>query len=222
VLIVEDDSADREALSHGLRAHGHHVETASTGTEALRQLSGAPSDAILLDVLLPDVDGLEVCRRARRSGVETPVLMLTARGEVADRVAGLAAGADDYLVKPVAFEELLARLRAVSRRVLGTGAELVLGFHDLTMEVGSRDVRRGARLIELTQTEFSLLELFLRHPRQVLTRSQIFEQVWGHDFGPGSTSLAVYVGYLRRKTEAMGEPRLIQTVRGVGYALRSS
>jgi two-component system, OmpR family, response regulator MprA len=174
---------------------------------------------MILDVLMPGVDGLEVCRRIRGTGSKLPVLMLTARTEVEDRVAGLDAGADDYVTKPFALEELLARVRALLRRTSEDGGE-VLRFADLDLDPGTREVRRGDRRIELTRTEFSLLELFLRNPRQVLTRSVIFERVWGYDFGFGSNSLDVYIGYLRRKTEAAGEPRLIHTVRGVGYALR--
>jgi two-component system response regulator MprA len=165
------------------------------------------------------VDGLEVARRLRRTGSRVPILMLTARDEIADRVAGLDAGADDYLVKPFALEELFARLRAILRRS-ADGAVEVLRFADLELDPATREVRRGGDTIELTRTEFSLLELFMLNPRQVLTRSVIFERVWGYDFGPGSNSLDVYIGYLRRKTEAGGKPRLIQTVRGVGYALR--
>jgi two-component system, OmpR family, response regulator MprA len=167
---------------------------------------------------MPVMDGLETSRRLRRQGNTTPVLMLTARHDVSDRVAGLDAGADDYLVKPFALEELLARLRALLRRA--NGGDELLTFADLTLDPGTREIRRGDRPIELTRTEFLLLELFLRNPRQVLTRDVIFDRVWGYDFGPASNSLEVYVGYLRRKTEAGGEPRLIHTVRGVGYALR--
>jgi two-component system response regulator MprA len=174
----------------------------------------------VLDVAMPVVDGIEMCRRLRNDGNGLPVLMLTARESVTDRVAGLDAGADDYLVKPFALEELLARLRALLRRIDGAAPGDVLEFADLTLDTGTRVVRRGEREMELTRTEFSLLELFLRNPRQVLTRSLIFERVWGYDFGPTSNSLEVYVGYLRRKTEADGEPRLIHTVRGIGYALR--
>jgi two-component system response regulator MprA len=168
---------------------------------------------------MPRLDGLEMCRRLRRSGNRTPVLMLTARDQVADRVAGLDAGADDYLVKPFALEELLARVRALLRRT-ANGAVEMLRFADLELDPATREVRRDGELIELTRTEFSLLELFLLNPRQVLTRSLIFERVWGYDFGFGSNSLDVYIGYLRRKTEQGGRPRLIQTIRGVGYALR--
>jgi two-component system response regulator MprA len=177
-------------------------------------------DVVVLDVSMPGVDGLEVCRRLRKAGDRTPVLMLTAREGVDDRVAGLDAGADDYLVKPFALEELLARLRALLRRAGPTEASEVLGYGDLSLDLGSREVRRAGREIELTRTEFLLLELFLRHPGRVLTRHVISANVWDYDFGPASNSLDVYIGYLRRKTEAQGESRLIQTVRGVGYVLR--
>jgi two-component system response regulator MprA len=177
-------------------------------------------DAVVLDVLMPGLDGLEVCRRIRATGDRTPVLMLTARAEVADRVAGLEVGADDYLVKPFAREELVARLRALLRRTGWQGDEPQLRFEDLELDPLAHEVRRGGRLLELTRTEFLLLELLMRHPRQVLTRSTIFDRVWGYDFGPSSNSLEVYIGYLRRKTEAGGEPRLLHTVRGVGYVLR--
>jgi two-component system, OmpR family, response regulator MprA len=189
------------------------------GSSAPRRLALSSPDAIVLDVLMPDVDGLEVCRRLRAAEDKTPVLMLTARDAVEDRVAGLDAGADDYLVKPFALEELFARLRALLRRSVNGGAGAVLRFADLTMDTGTREVTRGDMSIELTRTEFLLLELFLRNPRQVLTRTLIFDRVWGYDFGPGSNALEVYVGYLRRK---LGEPRLIHTVRGVGYALREA
>jgi two-component system response regulator MprA len=178
-------------------------------------------DAVVLDVLMPGIDGLEVCRRLRTSGDKTPVLMLTARVEVEDRVAGLDAGADDYVTKPFDLEELLARLRALLRRA-GSPGNQTLRFADLALDPVAHEVRRGDRLIEVTRTEFLLLELFLLNPRQVLSRSIIFERVWGYDFGPSSNSLEVYIGYLRRKTESGGEPRLIHTMRGVGYILRES
>ena len=219
-MVVDDEPAVRDALRRALRLEGYDVALAADGAEALNQLAdGAQPDALLLDVLMPGMDGLEVCRRLRRSGSRLPVLMLTARAEVSDRVSGLDAGADDYLAKPFALQELLARLRALLRR---SGAEDggALRFADLELDPRTREVRRGGEEIELTRTEFSLLELFLRNPRQVLTRSLIFERVWGYDFGAGSNSLDVYVGYLRRKTETGGRPRLIHTVRGVGYALR--
>jgi two-component system response regulator MprA len=218
ILVVDDERAVREALERALRLEGYEVESAVDGQEALFSLARRNVDAIVLDVLMPVMDGLEACRRLRRQGNHTPVLMLTARHEVSDRVAGLDAGADDYLVKPFALEELLARLRALLRR--SGGGDEPLSFADLTLDPRTREVQRGDRPIELTRTEFLLLELFLRNPRQVLTRDVIFDRVWGYDFGPASNSLEVYIGYLRRKTEANGEPRLIHTVRGVGYALR--
>jgi two-component system response regulator MprA len=220
VLVVDDEAAVREALRRALTLEGYAVELAADGAEALHRLSDeASTDAVVLDVLMPGVDGLEVCRRIRSSGNHVPVLMLTARDEVSDRVAGLDAGADDYLVKPFALEELLARLRALLRRSTNGDGEM-LRFADLELNPATREVRRTGEPIELTRTEFALLELFLRNPRQVLTRSVIFERVWGYDFGNSSNSLDVYVGYLRRKTEAGGKRRLVQTVRGVGYALR--
>ena len=218
ILVVDDERAVREALGRALKLEGYEVEPASDGQEALLALARHGVDAIVLDVLMPNMDGLETCRALRRMGNSTPVLMLTARHEVDDRVAGLDAGADDYLVKPFALEELLARLRALLRRTIGGEGEL--SFADLRLDPGTHEVYRGDRRIDLTRTEFLLLELFLRNPRQVLTRDVIFDRVWGYDFGPASNSLEVYVGYLRRKTEQEGEPRLIQTVRGVGYALR--
>ena len=220
ILVVDDDAAVRDSLRRALQLEGYDVQLAGDGTEALARLEGkGDADAVVLDVLMPQVDGLEVCRRLRATGNAVPVLMLTARDEVSDRVAGLDAGADDYLVKPFALEELLARLRALLRRTNGASTN-VLRFSDLELDPGTREVLRGGEPIELTRTEFSLLELFLLNPRQVLTRSIIFERVWGYDFGLGSNSLDVYIGYLRRKLEQSGRPRLIQTVRGVGYALR--
>jgi two-component system response regulator MprA len=220
ILVVDDERPVRDALERALRLEGYEVDLAADGQEALASLARRGVDAIVLDILMPVMDGLETCRALRRRDDRTPVLMLTARHEVSDRVAGLDAGADDYLVKPFALEELLARLRALLRRTIG--GDGALSFADLTLDPGTREVRRGDRAIELTRTEFLLLELFLRNPRQVLTRDVIFDRVWGYDFGPASNSLEVYVGYLRRKTEAAGEPRLIHTVRGVGYALRES
>jgi two-component system response regulator MprA len=219
ILVVDDEPAVREALRRALQLEGYDVELAGDGVEALERLAANGVDAVLLDVMMPRLDGLETCRRLRRDGNPLPVLMLTARDAVSDRVAGLDAGADDYVVKPFALEELLARLRALLRRLAPQGSE-VLRFGDLTLDPGTRRVERSGERIELTRTEFSLLELFLLNPRQVLTRSVIFERVWGYDFGFGSNSLDVYIGYLRRKTEAGGRPRLIQTIRGVGYALR--
>jgi len=226
ILVVDDERAVRESLRRALELEGYHVDLAEDGEEALARLGGSEedaADAVILDVLMPGIDGLEVCRRLRSDRNPVPVLMLTARAEVDSRVAGLDAGADDYLPKPFALAELLARLRALLRRA-GNGDETddVLRFSDLELDLGTREVRRGHRPIELTRTEFALLELFLRNPRQVLTRSIIFERVWGYDFGPTSNSLDVYIGYLRRKTEEGDAPRLIHTVRGVGYALREA
>ena len=220
VLVVDDEPAVREALRRALALEGYSVDLAENGAEALRKVGPIDPDVVVLDVLMPEVDGLAACRRLRAEGNRVPVLMLTARAGVGDRVDGLDAGADDYLVKPFALEELLARIRALLRRGGLERGEEALRFADVELDPATREVRRGDRLIELTRTEFNLLELFLRNPRQVLTRSLIFERVWGYDFGPTSNALDVYIGYLRRKTEAGGEPRLIQTVRGVGYALR--
>jgi len=222
ILVVDDERAVRESLRRALELEGYEIELAVDGREALDRLeSDAQPDALLLDVLMPGVDGLEVARTIRRAGNRVPILMLTARTQVEDRVEGLDAGADDYVTKPFALEELLARLRALLRRT-AEGSGEALRFADLELDPGTREVSRGGEPIELTRTEFSLLELFLLNPRQVLTRSVIFERVWGYDFGYGSNSLDVYIGYLRRKTEAGGKPRLIQTVRGVGYALREA
>jgi two-component system, OmpR family, response regulator MprA len=224
ILVVDDERAVRESLRRALELEGYDVDLADDGEAALERLQGtAQADAVILDVLMPGIDGLEVCRRLRALANPVPVLMLTARAEVDSRVAGLDAGADDYLPKPFALAELLARLRALLRRAAnGDEATDVLRFADLELDLGTREVRRGSMAIELTRTEFSLLELFLRNPRQVLTRSIIFERVWGYDFGPTSNSLDVYIGYLRRKTEQGGASRLIHTVRGVGYALRGT
>ena len=220
ILVVDDERAVRDSLCRALELEGYDVELAADGAEALHRLeSNGQPDAVILDVLMPGVDGLEVCRRLRAQGNPVPVLMLTARAEVESRVAGLDAGADDYLPKPFALEELLARLRALLRR-MSSGTDELLRFADLELNPGTRETKRAGQRIELTRTEFNLLELFLRNPRQVLTRSVIFERVWGYDFGFASNSLDVYIGYLRRKTEIDGRPRLIQTVRGVGYALR--
>jgi len=220
ILVVDDERAVRESLRRALELEGYEIELADDGAQALERLRSEPEpDAMVLDVLMPGVDGLEVSRTVRRNGSKLPILMLTARTQVEDRVEGLDAGADDYLTKPFALEELLARVRALLRRT-SDGSGQALRFADLELEPGTREVRRGGDKIELTRTEFSLLELFLLNPRQVLTRSLIFERVWGYDFGFASNSLDVYIGYLRRKTEAGGKPRLIHTVRGVGYALR--
>jgi two-component system, OmpR family, response regulator MprA len=222
ILVVDDERAVRESLRRALELEGYEIELAEDGSQALERLEAEPEpDAMVLDILMPGVDGLEVSRTLRRKGSKLAILMLTARTQVEDRVEGLDAGADDYLTKPFALEELLARVRALLRRTSdGTGE--TLRFADLELDPGTRDVIRGGERIELTRTEFSLLELFLLNPRQVLTRSLIFERVWGYDFGFASNSLDVYIGYLRRKTEAGGKPRLIHTVRGVGYALREA
>ena len=221
ILIVDDEPAVRSSLSRALQLKGYGIRVAGDGAEALARARTARYDAVVLDVMMPGIDGIEVCRRLRHSGDDTPILMLTARDAVGDRVAGLDAGADDYLVKPFALEELLARLRALLRRNTDNGERpAVLRFSDLELDTGAHEVRRRERQIELTRTEFLLLEQFMRHPRQVLTRSVIFERVWGFDFGSGSNSLGVYIGYLRRKLEEGGEPRLVHTVRGVGYVLR--
>ena len=218
--MVDDERAVRESLRRALELEGYEIALADDGLAALEALEESDEpDAMILDVLMPGLDGLEVARRVRRGGSRLPILMLTARVEVDDRVAGLDAGADDYVTKPFALEELLARVRALLRRSHEDGPDK-LAFADLELDPGTREVRRNGEPIDLTRTEFSLLELFMRNPRQVLTRSIIFERVWGYDFGFGSNSLDVYIGYLRRKTEAGDKPRLIQTVRGVGYALR--
>jgi len=218
ILVVDDERAVRESLRRALALEGYEVDLAENGEEALERLGRAEPDAVILDVLMPGMDGLEVSRRLRKRGSHVPILMLTARDAVENRVEGLDAGADDYVTKPFALEELLARVRALLRRATGSGE--TLRFADLELDPSTRLVTRDGEQIELTRTEFALLELFLLNPRQVLTRSVIFERVWGYDFGYASNSLDVYIGYLRRKTEVGGRPRLIQTVRGVGYALR--
>ncbi len=218
VLVVDDEPGVRAALQRALTLERHDVHLAEDGQQALDTLAEGTVDAIVLDVAMPRIDGLEVCRRLRAAGDRTPVLMLTARDAIDDRVDGLDAGADDYLVKPFALRELNARLRALLRRVEPGGPTLAFG--DLVMDTSAHEVHRGSRHIELSRTEFSLLELFLEHPRQVLTRSTLFERVWGYDFGATSNALGVYIGYLRRKTEAGGERRLLHTVRGIGYVLR--
>ncbi len=222
ILVVDDEPAVQSALARALALEHYEVEQAADGIQALEQLGAQPYDTVILDIAMPRLDGLEVCRRLRQGGDRTPVLMLTARGEVDDRVAGLDAGADDYLVKPFALRELLARVRALLRRAEELeGAQEVVEFEDLRIDLGSHEAWRGDRLLALTRTEFLLLEMFLRQPRKVLSRSAIFEHVWGYDFGSSSNSLGVYMGYLRRKTELDGETRLLHTVRGVGYVLRA-
>jgi len=221
ILVVDDEPAVQNALSRALALERYQVSQAADGREALERLGAAPFEVVILDISMPHVDGLEVCRRLRKGGDRTPVLMLTAREEVDDRVAGLDAGADDYLVKPFALRELLARVRALLRRSgEDDEQESTLLFEDLRLDRLAHEAWRGERLLQLTRTEFLLLEMFMRHPRQVLTRSAIFEDVWGYDFGTTSNSLGVYMGYLRRKTEVGDEPRLLHTVRGVGYVLR--
>jgi two-component system response regulator MprA len=226
ILVVDDDRAVRESLRRTLEDNGYQVELASDGTQALETVVARRPDAMVLDVMMPRLDGLEVARRLRSTGDDLPILVLTARDTVSDRVSGLDAGADDYLPKPFALEELLARLRALLRRAGPDATPVqdaeVLSFAELTLDPGTREVRRGERSISLTRTEFTLLELFLTYPKHVLTRSRILEEVWGYDFPTSGNALEVYVGYLRRKTEAEGESRLIHTVRGVGYVLRET
>jgi two-component system response regulator MprA len=224
ILVVDDEPAVQSALSRALTLEHYDVSHAADGLQALEQLGACPYEAVILDIAMPRLDGLEVCRRLRQGGDRTPVLMLTARGEIDDRVAGLDAGADDYLAKPFALRELLARVRALLRRAEEGEEDLegvqTLAFEDLRLDLRAHEAWRGERLMQLTRTEFLLLEMFLRQPRKVLSRSAIFEHVWGYDFGSSSNSLGVYMGYLRRKTEEGGEPRLLHTVRGVGYVLR--
>ena len=221
ILVVDDEPAVRDSLERALVVEGYTVVTAADGAEAIALHGEHQPDAVVLDVLMPRVDGIEACRRLRAAGAQTPILMLTARDQVTDRVAGLDAGADDYLVKPFALEELLARLRALLRRHAPGGTDEVLRYGDVELDLAGRTARRGDRPFELTRTEFALLELFLRHPGRVLSRSRIFNEVWEYDFGPSSNTLEVYVGYVRRKLELDGEPRLLHTVRGVGYVLRA-
>jgi len=222
VLVVDDDRAVRESLRRSLEFNGYDVSLASDGAEALAGIAGVGPDVVVMDVMMPRLDGLEATRALRAAGNDVPILVLTARDAVGDRVEGLDAGADDYLTKPFALQELLARLRALLRRVVPHEADPdeKLTFADLSLDIASREVLRGGRSIELTRTEFTLLEMFLRRPRRVLERSFILEEVWGYDFPTSANSLEVYVGYLRRKTELEGEPRLIHTVRGVGYVLK--
>jgi len=223
ILVVDDDRAVRDSLRRSLQFNGYEVETAADGAEALARVPVVRPDAIVMDVMMPRLDGLEATRALRGAGNELPILVLTARDAVGDRVDGLDAGADDYLTKPFALEELLARLRALLRRATRPDDEdSTLAYADLSMDTATREVRRGDRPLSLTRTEFALLELFLRRPRRVLDRSFILEEVWGYDFPTTANSLEVYVGYLRRKTEGGGEPRLLYTVRGIGYVLRDS
>ena len=226
VLVVDDDRAVRESLRRSLEFNGYAVTLAADGAEALASIAGMPPDALVIDVMMPRLDGIETTRALRTAGNDLPILVLTARDSVGDRVEGLDAGADDYLTKPFALDELLARLRAMLRRVHPATSDglddEILSFSDLSLNLATREVRRGNRQIELTRTEFTLLEMFLRRPRRVLDRSFILEEVWGYDFPTTANSLEVYVGYLRRKTEAENEPRLIHTVRGVGYVLKEA
>ncbi|TYL55100.1 response regulator transcription factor [Nocardioides sp. BGMRC 2183] len=225
VLVVDDDHAVRESLRRSLEFNGYDVHLAADGAEALAGIASVAPDVVVMDVMMPRLDGLEATRALREAGNDVPILVLTARDAVGDRVEGLDAGADDYLTKPFALQELLARLRALLRRVVPADPgeeEEILSFADLTMNVTTREVTRGSRSIELTRTEFTLLEMFLRRPRRVLDRSFILEEVWGFDFPTTANSLEVYVGYLRRKTEADGESRLIHTVRGIGYVLKAA
>ena len=219
ILVVDDEPAVRDALERALRTAGYVVRLAANGAEGLEAVADQHPDLVVLDVLMPVMDGFEACRRLREAGDRTPVLMLTARDAIGDRVDGLDAGADDYVVKPFALDELLARIRALLRRS-GVADDKPLRFADLELDPVTREVRRGERRVELSRTEHSLLELFLLNPKRVLSREIIFDRVWGYDFGPTSNTLEVYVGYLRRKTEAGGEPRLIHTIRGVGYVLK--
>ena len=234
ILVADDEQAVRDSLKRSLRFNGYEVLLAEDGEEALVVIREQQPDLTILDILMPKLDGIEVCRALREAGDHTPVLMLTARESVSDRVAGLDAGADDYLPKPFALEELLARVRSLLRRAGETrgaqprggaaapGEKSTLSFEDLTLNTESREVFRGSRAISLTRTEFALLELLLANSRRVLTRQQILREVWGYDFPTSGNALEVYIGYLRRKTEAGGETRLIHTVRGVGYVLRES
>jgi two-component system response regulator MprA len=223
ILVVDDDRAVRESLRRSLSFNGYSVALAQDGVEALDLISSDRPDAVVLDVMMPRLDGLEVCRQLRSTGDDLPILVLTARDSVSERVAGLDAGADDYLPKPFALEELLARMRALLRRTTpDDGDSPAMTFADLSLDPVTREVTRGQRQISLTRTEFALLEMLIANPRRVLTRSRILEEVWGFDFPTSGNALEVYVGYLRRKTEAEGEPRLIHTVRGVGYVLRET
>jgi two-component system, OmpR family, response regulator MprA len=220
ILVAEDDSGVRDALDRALRFEGYSVRCVSDGSLALEAMAAEAPDLVLIDVMMPHVDGLSVCRTLRQRGDRTPILVLTARHEISDRVAGLDAGADDYLVKPFALDELLARVRALLRRTSDAGADGVIRVEDLELDGAARLATRSGRVLDLTKTEFDLLDLLARNAGVVLSRERIYELIWGYDFATNSKSLDVYVGYLRRKTEAAGEVRLVQTVRGVGYTLR--
>ena len=224
ILVVDDDRAVRDSLRRSLEFNGYTVDVAADGAEALARVPLIGPDAIVMDVMMPRLDGLEATRALRAAGNDVPILVLTARDAVRNRVDGLDAGADDYLTKPFALEEMLARLRALLRRAARGADEeqTLLTFADLSLDVATREVRRGDRPVSLTRTEFALLELFMRRPRRVLERSFILEEVWGFDFPTTANSLEVYVGYVRRKLEQDGEPRLLHTVRGVGYVLRET
>jgi two-component system response regulator MprA len=226
ILVVDDDRAVRDSLRRSLEFNGYEVAVANDGVEALARINGLAPDALIVDVMMPRLDGIETTKALRAAGNDVPILVLTARDSVNDRVDGLDAGADDYLAKPFALDELLARVRAMlRRRSIGTSSaedEGPLTFADLTMNPVTREVYRGARQITFTRTEWDLLELFMRRPKRVLERAFILEEVWGYDFPTTANSLEVYVGYVRRKTEAGGEPRLLHTVRGVGYVLRET
>ena len=228
ILVVDDEQAVRESLRRSLRFNGYEVLTANDGLEAVETVRAENPELVILDVMMPNMDGLEVCRTLRSEGWDRPILVLTARDGVSDRVAGLDAGADDYLPKPFALEELLARVRSLVRRASADSiaaeapVESKLSFEDLELDADTREVRRGGRAISLTRTEFALLQLLMENPRKVLSRSKILEEVWGYDFPTSGNALEVYIGYLRKKTESEGDARLIHTVRGVGYVLRES
>lgn len=226
ILVVDDEQAVRDSLRRSLSFNGYDVSLAEDGVEAVESIEREQPDLVILDVMMPRMDGLEVCRTLRSSGYDRPILVLTARDGVSDRVAGLDAGADDYLPKPFALEELLARVRSLMRRAaaesIGGSDAQELVFEDLRLDPETRDVTRGERFISLTRTEFALLQLLMSNPRRVLSRTTILEEVWGYDFPTSGNALEVYIGYLRRKTEAEGENRLIHTVRGVGYVLRET
>lgn len=228
ILVVDDEQAVRESLRRSLRFNGYEVLTANDGLEAVETVRAENPELLILDIMMPNMDGLEVCRTLRSEGWDRPILVLTARDGVSDRVSGLDAGADDYLPKPFALEELLARVRSLVRRVSADSiaaeapVESKLSFEDLELDADTREVSRGGRAISLTRTEFALLQLLMENPRKVLSRSKILEEVWGYDFPTSGNALEVYIGYLRKKTEGEGDTRLIHTVRGVGYVLRES